>query len=115
MTENVNELMKNLEINENIDSESELESVNKMIENLEINYERDQIYIDYYEKLHDAYTRYNYILRNVEFTIQTFFIEHNIETFIDHFMEYKMDTFLLYKFSENIDYQIELYLEHLSI
>jgi hypothetical protein len=116
MTENVNEMIENLEINS--ESESELESVGILMENLEINTNQESInqesinqnYIDYFEKLHDAYTRYNYILKNVEFTIETFFIENNIKTFIDYFIEYKMDTFLLYKFTENIDYQIELYL-----
>jgi hypothetical protein len=111
MYENINEMIENLEINS--ESESELESVGILMENLEINTEQqsvDQNYIDYFEKLHDAYTRYNYILKNVEFTIETFFIENNIKTFIDYFIEYKMDTFLLYKFTENIDYQIELYL-----
>jgi uncharacterized protein YjgD (DUF1641 family) len=109
MTRNVNELMKNLEIDSESESESESESISKMIENLEINSKQQSVD----QKLNDAYNRYNYILENVEFTIETFFIENNIKTFIDHFLEYKIDTFLLYKFTENIDYQIELYLYQL--
>ena len=113
MTENVNELMEKLSLNGHITSETVSETVSEtsldeLMENLEINsYPK---YIDYFEKLNDAYNRYNYILENVEFTIETFFIENNIKTFIDYFLEYKIDTFLLYKFTENIDYQIELYL-----
>ena len=85
-----------------------------MMEDLDINSQKqefvkpDSEYIDYFEKLHDAYERYNYILENVEFTIETLFIKNNIKTFIDHFIEYKTDPFLLYKFVENIDYQIEI-------
>jgi hypothetical protein len=89
------------------------ENINEMIEKLDINSQKKDGNVDYFGKLHDAYTRYNYILKNVEFTIETLFIKNNIQIFIDHFIEYKMDTFLLYKFVENIDYQIELYLAEL--
>jgi len=86
------------------------ENINEMMENLDINSQKKEYvkYVDYFEKLHDAYERYNYILENVEFTIETLFIKNNIKTFIDHFIEYKTDPFLLYKFVENIDYQIEI-------
>jgi hypothetical protein len=85
------------------------ENINEMMENLDINSQKKEyVKVDYFEKLHDAYTRYNYILENAEFTIETLFIKNNIKTFIDHFIEYKIDTFLLYNFVEKIDHQIEI-------
>lgn len=85
------------------------ENINKMMEKLKIKSQKKEIdseYIDYFNKLHDAYIRYNYILKNVDFKSETLFIKNNIKAFIDHFIEYKMDPFLLYKFVENIDCQI---------
>ena len=82
------------------------ENINEMMENLDINSQK-KVKVDYFEILHDAYIRYNYILQNVTFKNETLFIKNNIKTFINHFIEYKMDSFLLYKFVEKIDHQIE--------
>lgn len=94
------------------------ENINKMMQDLKISTQQEitsRVKVDYFEILHDAYIRYNYILENVDFKTETLFVKNNIKTFIDHFIEYKMDTFLLYKFVENIDRQIELELFYGSI
>ena len=84
-------------------------NINEMMENLSIDSQKKEYVkkVDYFEILHDAYIRYNYILQNVTFKNETLFIKNNIKTFINHFIEYKMDSFLLYKFVEKIDHQIE--------
>jgi len=89
------------------------ENINKMMENLKINSQKEEIdseYVDYFEKLHDAYIRYNYILENVDFKSEELFIKNNIKAFTDHFIEYKIDPFILYKFVEKIDYQISCHI-----
>jgi transcriptional regulator NrdR family protein len=94
MLENINEIIKNLEINSNEEIKSN---------------EKSNEHVDHFEKLHDAYIRYIYILENVNFEQKTLFIKNNIEIFMEKFIEYKMDICLLTKFVDNIDHQIESY------
>lgn len=102
MTERDNTMVEN-------DNEM-LENINEIIKNLAINSnEESNEHVDHFEKLHDAYIRYIYILENVNFEQKTLFIKNNIEIFMEKFIEYKMDICLLTKFVDNIDHQIESY------